>query len=397
VTQFSNAFSRADSRQISRWFWTIDRVLLALVFLLICIGLVLVLGASEPQVQRLMRSKQLMLTSLHFFNRQLLFALMGMALMIGVSFIDRKWIRRLAAIALPLLLIAVALTMIIGDSTKGAQRWISLPGFDFQPSEFLKPCLAVVTAWILAARYDDPNAPAFEVSFAVVLAAVCLLVMQPDYGQTGLVLIVWFAQAMLAGLSFYWIGVGVASMIGGLGVAYLFVPHVANRLERFFDPGSGDTYQIDKALDAFRSGGLFGAGPGEGIVKDSIPDSHTDYIFAVAGEEFGLFACVAVALLYLAIILRAAKQQLDEEDPFVFLATMGLVVQFGAQAFINMGVNVALLPSKGMTLPFISYGGSSMLALALGMGMVLALTRRNRFLKTGRPARGQVPWRGKIS
>jgi cell division protein FtsW len=397
VKMLASAFSRSDSRSVSRWFWTIDRVLLALVLLLICIGLVLVLGASEPQVHRLMKSKKLVLGALHFFDRQLVFALMGVALMIAVSFIDSKWIRRLAAVGLPILLVAVVMTLIFGDTTKGAQRWISLFGFDMQPSEFLKPCLAVVTAWILAARYDDPNAPAFEVSLVVVMVSVVLLVMQPDYGQTGLILIVWFAQAMLAGLSFYWIAIGLSSALGGLGLAYLFVPHVAGRLERFFDPASGDTYQIDKALDAFRSGGLFGAGPGEGIVKASIPDSHTDYIFAVAGEEFGMLACVAIALLYLAIILRVARQQMDEENPFVFLATMGLVVQFGAQAFINMGVNVALLPSKGMTLPFISYGGSSMLALALGMGMILALTRRNRFLKSGRSQRGQIPWRGRIS
>lgn len=397
MTPYPNAFSRADRRPVSRWFWTIDRVLLALVLLLICIGLVLVLGASEPQVHRLARSRHLTLSNLHFFNRQLLFSLAGVSLMIGVSFLDRKWIRRLAAIAVPVLLVAVGLTMIIGAENKGAQRWISLPGFDLQPSEFLKPCLAVVTAWILSARYDEPNAPAFEVSFALVLVAACLLIMQPDYGQTGLILIVWFTQAMLAGLSFYWIGMGIATMIGGLGVAYIFVPHVSGRLERFFNPAVGDTYQIDKALDAFRSGGLFGVGPAEGVVKWSIPDSHTDYIFAVAGEEFGMFACAAIALLYLAIVLRAAKQQLDEEDPFVFLATVGLLVQFGAQAFINMGVNVALLPSKGMTLPFVSYGGSSMLALALGMGMILALSRRNRFLKLGRPARHHIPWKGKIS
>ncbi len=397
MTSFQNAFSRADSRPVSRWFWTIDRVLLALVILLVCIGLVLVLGASEPQVHRLAKSRKLTLDTLHFFNRQAVFALAGMALMIAVSFLDKKWIRRLATMAVPMLLVAILLTLIIGAENKGAHRWISLPGFDFQPSEFLKPCLAVVTAWILSARYDDPNAPAFEVSFALVMLSACLLLMQPDYGQTGLVLIVWFAQAMLAGLSFYWVGIGIAAMVGGLGVAYVFVPHVSGRLERFFNPEAGDTYQIDRALDAFRSGGLFGVGPAEGEVKWSIPDSHTDYIFAVAGEEFGMFACAAIVLLYLAIILRSAKQQLDEEDPFVFLATAGLVVQFGAQAFINMGVNVALLPSKGMTLPFISYGGSSMLALALGMGMILALSRRNRFLRSPKPARGQVPWHGSIS
>jgi cell division protein FtsW len=375
------AFSRADSRHMSRWFWEVDRMLLALLMLLIGLGLVLVLGASSPQAHRLMRAKQVVISELYFFNRQLGFALVAVMVMIAVSFVPRLWIRRGAALAFPLLLLAIGATLLFGADTKGASRWIPVLGVPFQPSEFMKPCLAVLTAWLLSARYDDPNAPAFQISLLPVLGVVALLVMQPDFGQTMLVITVWLAQAMLAGLPLVYVGLAGAAGTSLLATAYVLVPHVHKRFEAFFRPDGADTYQVDKALEAFNSGGLFGVGPAEGAIKWQIPDAHTDYIFAVAGEEYGMFACAMLVLLYLAIVWRAAKQQINEDDPFVFLAVSGLVVQFGAQAFINMGVNVALLPSKGMTLPFISYGGSSMLATAITMGMILALSRRNRFMR----------------
>ncbi len=375
------AFSRADGRHISRWFWEVDRMLLTMLLLLIGLGLVLVLGASSPQAHRLMRAKQVVMSDLHFFNRQVVFALLALAVMVAVSFVPRLWVRRGAALAYMPLLILIAVTLFIGDDTKGATRWIAVGSFLFQPSEFMKPCLAVLTGWLLSAKYDDPNAPAFLVSFLPVLAVVALLVMQPDFGQTMLVITVWLAQAILAGLPFFYVGLAASSGAALLGVAYLVVPHVRHRFEAFLNPDSADTYQVDKALEAFNSGGLFGVGPAEGAIKWQIPDAHTDYIFAVAGEEYGMFACAMLVLLYLAIVWRAAKQQIHEDDPFVFLAVSGLIVQFGAQAFVNMGVNVALLPSKGMTLPFVSYGGSSMLAIAITMGMILALSRRNRFMR----------------
>jgi cell division protein FtsW len=377
MTQF---FNRSDSTLASQWFWTVDRVLLLLLFLLIAIGLVLVLGASAPQVQRLERAQQVELNDLHFFNRQLLFAFVALLVMIGVSFLSRVWVRRGAALAFPVLFICIALTLVLGSDTKGATRWLPVLGIPFQPSEFMKPCLAVLTAWLLSARFHDPQAPALQVSLLPVLAVVALLVMQPDFGQSALILLVWLTQAILAGLPLVWVGVAGVAMISGLAVAFLTVPHVHDRLIGFFgDQAAG--YQVRKALEAFQSGGLFGVGPAEGVVKWQIPDAHADYIFALAGEEYGLFACLMLVLLYLAIIWRAARQQVEEEDPFVFLASAGLITSFGAQAFINMGVNVALLPSKGMTLPFISYGGSSMIATALTLGMLLALGRRYRFVR----------------
>jgi cell division protein FtsW len=377
---------RSDSSAIGRWFWTIDRALLVLVLLLVGLGLVLVLASSGPQAHRLDLSRDLALNEFYFFSRQAVFALVGLAAMIVASFLPIVWVRRLGALGFFVCLIGVVLTLFLGDDAKGAQRWLDLGMMELQPSELLKPCFVIMTAWMLSARYDDPNAPAFEVSFILLLAVAVLLVLQPDYGQTVLFLTIWLAQAMLAGLSLVWVGAILGAGLVGLGVAYIFEPHVASRIDRFLAPESGDTYQVDKALEAFRSGGLFGVGPSEGVVKWQIPDAHTDFIFSVAGEELGLLACSVLAILYLAIILRVCKQLLDEEDPFVFLATAGLIVQFGAQAIINMGVNLALLPAKGMTLPFVSYGGSSFLSTAVTVGLILALTRRNRFRRVPRLA-----------
>jgi cell division protein FtsW len=382
-------FSRADPRAISRWFWTIDRVLLGMLILLLCLGVVLSLSASEAETFRINRAKITALPPLYFFYKQLVFSIAAAVLMLGTSLLTPTTLRRLCAIAFPILFACLLLTFAF-PAIKGAHRWVNLPLMSFQPSEFMKPVLIVVSAWILSAKYDDPNAPAIEVSFAVMLGVVATLILQPDFGQSGLIIITWLAQAALAGLSFYWLAGGFAALIGGIGIAAMFRPHVAQRLETFFNPTTENAYQSTQALDAFRSGGIFGVGPAEGTVKMRIPDAHTDYIFAMAGEELGLLACCAIVLLYLAILHRTSKQLLDGDKPFVFLAGAGLAVQFTTQAFINLGVNVNILPSKGMTLPFLSYGGSSVLALGFGMGMVLAFTRQNRsMIGFGRPARSR--------
>lgn len=390
-----NLFSRSNAGTLSRWFWTVDRLLLLLLLLLIAVGLVLMLGASPPQVKRLLfNHKHLHMAPMHFFIQQFIFAGLGILVMMGTSFASRITVRRLAVIGLLATLLALVVTHFIGVDVKGARRWINFAGIALQPSEFLKPFLAVTTAWILASRYDDPSAPAFSVSLAITLLAVLLLVSQPDYGQTFLVLMIWLAEALMAGLPLLIVGGFICVALAGLVVAYFTVAHVEQRISHFAamlhllpadaaEQARAIHGQVETALIAIRSGGLWGVGPAAGSIKWRIPDAHTDYIFAVAAEEYGLIACSALALLYLAIILRVTRQQLVEHDPFVFLATTGLAVQFGCQAFINMGVSVALLPSKGMTLPFVSYGGSSMLAMSLTMGMVLAFTRRNRFLRPG--------------
>lgn len=376
--------SRADQGPLSRWFWTVDRWLVGLVLLLVSLGLILNLAGSQAIGKRLFDNPY------HFFERQVLFALVGLAILFGCAMLSRQAVKRMAAILLPISFLLIGLTLAIGPEIKGAHRWLPLGSFALQPSEFMKPLFIVVTAWVLSSKYDDPTVPAMQVSTLLVLVALCLLVAQPDFGQTALVLVVWLTQMFLAGLSMVWVVSAVALGVVGILTAYLTVPHVAERINVFLDPATGDDYQIRTAERAFENGGLFGVGPGQGDVKAVLPDAHTDFIFAVAGEEFGVLACIVLALLYLAIIVRVLKQELDEEDPFVFLAASGLIVQFGAQAFINIGVNIKMLPSKGMTLPFVSYGGSSFLALALGMGMVLALTRRNRFLRGS--ASGQQGW-----
>ena len=249
-----------------------------------------------------------------------------------------------------------------------------------QPIEFLKPFFVVTTAYLFAFRFEDRSLPVLKVGAVLLLPIVTLLVLQPDFGQSALVIAVWLVQAVLAGLPLLALGTLILLSLGGLAIAYQFEPHIQARIDGFLH-GEGDTYQVDRALDCFRSGGLYGTGPGEGVAKFRLPEAHTDYIFSVIGEEFGAIACFALALLYLAVILRVLLQMLDEDDPFTLIAATGLVAQFGGQAFINMSVNLALLPSKGMTLPLVSHGGSSFLATSVAMGLLLAITRRNRYLK----------------
>ena len=370
---------RSDRTPLGRWFWTIDRVLLLMVFVLICFGLIAVAAASPAAAYRYSGGVH-QLGQLHYFKRQVLWVLLGLPVMLGVSMLTRKWALRLSLAGAALFTLLLALVPFIGKEANGAHRWIGAGSFQIQPSEFLKPLFIVSTAWLLALGLEDKTVPAKRISAITLLIVGFLLIQQPDFGQTILFATVWTAMAVLAGMSVQiLLGVGAAGVIG-LGAAYLFVPHVTSRIDRFLT-GGGDTYQIDRSLDAFRHGGLFGTGPGEGVMKLKLPEPHTDYIFAVIGEEFGAIACLGVACLFVAIVVRVLVRLLDEEDPFLLFASAGLVAQFGLQAIINMGVNLNLLPSKGMTLPFISHGGSSMIALSMGMGLLLAFTRRNAYLK----------------
>ena len=370
---------RADRSALARWFWTVDRPLLLLILVLIGCGLVGVLAASPAASYRYSGANH-QVGDLHYFKRQLFWAFAGLAVMIPTPMLSRDGARRAALGGAVFFSILLALTPLIGASANGATRWIGVGAFGLQPSEFLKPCIIVTTAWLLALKFEDQNLPTMQVSAALMALVCMLLVQQPDYGQTALFAAVWVAQALLAGLSLPMLAViGVAGMVGA-GVAYLTVHHFASRIDRFFT-GAGDTYQIDKALEAFRNGGLFGTGPGEGRIKLQLPEPHTDYIFAVIGEEFGAIACIAIAALILAIVARVLLRLVEEEDPFLFLASAGLIAQFALQSFINMGVALSLLPAKGMTLPFVSHGGSSMVALSFGMGLLLAFTRRNEYLK----------------
>ncbi|MCG2840476.1 putative lipid II flippase FtsW [Sandaracinobacter sp. RS1-74] len=373
------SFGRADRNPLARWFWTIDRPLLAMLLVLIGCGLIAVAAASPAGAMRLSDSTT-RIPPLFFLQRQFLWVLMGVPLMLGVSMLAKDAARRFALGGFALFLLLLALVPFVGVETNGAHRWIQLPGFQLQPIEFLKPFFVVTTAWLFAMRFEDRTLPVIPAGAVLLVLIVGLLVVQPDFGQSALVAAVWLVQAVLAGLPLVVLGLAVAALLAGLVIAYQFEPHIRNRIDGYLH-GEGDTYQVDRALDCFRSGGLYGTGPGEGTAKFRLPEAQTDYIFSVIGEEFGAIVCFALALLYLAIVLRVLLQMLDEDDPFTLIAATGLVVQFGGQALINMSVNLALAPSKGMTLPFVSHGGSSFLATAIAMGLLLSITRRNRHLK----------------
>jgi cell division protein FtsW len=327
--------------------------------------------AASPAV-----AERIGLDNMHFVRRQLALLPVAIALMFVVSLQNPKTIRRMAVIGLLIAVVLVALTFVIGIEIKGARRWINLPGLSLQPSEFVKPTFAVVTGWLLAEGKLREGFPGPLIAAFLYVVVIGLLVKQPDLGMAVVISAVWFAQFFLAGLRLYWVVVGLASGVVGLIGAYMLLPHVTSRIDRFLDPASGDSYQVDRSIEAFMKGGMWGRGPGEGTVKEFLPDAHADFVFAVAGEELGLVACIIIVLLFAFIVLRGFSRVFQENNLFVVLSATGLFVQFGLQAIINMASSLHLMPTKGMTLPFLSYGGSSLLALGLGMGMALALTRR---------------------
>ncbi|MEZ5902255.1 MAG: putative peptidoglycan glycosyltransferase FtsW [Alphaproteobacteria bacterium] len=363
-------FSRTDKSLLSRWWWTVDRGLLVLLGIIIIFGIVLVTAASPPVALRIG------LDQYHFVIRHLIVLVPSLAIMFGISLLDVKQIWRLSAIMLVGCFIALIYVLLFGMEIKGAQRWIHLPGFSLQPSEFAKPTFIVVAAWLIAQQKDKPEFKGSKIVAGVYGALVSLLVLQPDMGMTFVVTASFISVIFLAGLPFRIIFLLLVFAAGAAVLAYFSLSHVQSRVDRFLDPSSGDTFQIDKSLDAFRNGGVFGTGPGQGTVKLSIPDAHADFIFSVAGEELGLFFIVILVALYGYVLVRGFNRIIDSENMFVILAVGGLLTMFGLQALIHMGSSLHLLPTKGMTLPFISYGGSSLLSMSVAMGMVLALTRR---------------------
>jgi len=360
----------ADTSILGRWWSSIDRWLLAALLILLAVGAVLTLAASPAVASRLG------LDSFHFVKRQLGLMPIALGLALTISLLSPRGVRRLGTLLFVVFLGLTFATLWMGVEIKGARRWLHLGGFSLQPSEFLKPCFAVAAAWMFAARQDNPTFPANLMAIALYVAVMAALLAQPDVGMAAVVTAIWAGQFFLAGLSLWWVASILLLGLGGAVAAYLVFPHVASRIDRFLDPGKGDSFQIDRAIEAFGQGGLLGRGPGEGVVKQVLPDAHTDFIFAVAAEEFGLLVCLGIVVLFAFIVLRGLVRALGQVDYFAMLAAAGLMVQFGVQAVINLGVNLHLLPTKGMTLPFVSYGGSSLLALALGIGMTLALTRR---------------------
>jgi cell division protein FtsW len=361
--------SRAERTPFSAWWWTIDRLMLAAVGAVMLGGIILSLAASPPVAARIG------LDPFYFVNRHILYLIPTILVLIVTSFLSPAHLRRVALVVFIVSAAMVVATLFVGVEIKGARRWIVLAGVNIQPSEFLKPSFVVLIAWLFAESSRKFDVPATTFCLLLLFGVVAILVAQPDFGQTMLVALVWGALFFMAGMRFIWVIGLAATAVVGLGAAYTMIPHVARRIKRFMDPASGDTFQVDTAVESFIRGGWFGQGPGEGTVKRILPDSHADFVFAVAAEEFGIVLCLVLVALFAFIVLRALYKAMRNEDPFARFATAGLAILFGTQSAINMSVNLALIPAKGMTLPFISYGGSSMISLAYGMGMLLAFTR----------------------
>jgi cell division protein FtsW len=360
--------SRADRGALADWFWTIDRFFLATFVLLMGLGFMLSFAASPPVAERIG------LPSFHFVERHAVFLLPSLAVMIGLSFLTPRQVRRTAIIILVISISMMVLALFFGVEIKGARRWFSLGPLSIQPSEFLKPSFVVVCAWLFAEHARQPEIPGNLFAMILFGIVVALLVAQPDLGQTILTSAVWGSMFFMAGMPWLWIVLLGGMGVGGLFAAYHIFPHVAGRIDRFMT-GEGDTFQVDTAREAIIRGNWFGQGPGEGIVKRILPDSHTDFIFSVAAEEFGIIFCMVLVAIFAFIVIRGLSHAYRERNDFNRFAVAGLVLQIGIQSMINIGVNLELMPAKGMTLPLISYGGSSMIAICVTAGFILALTR----------------------
>jgi cell division protein FtsW len=364
-----NSFARTDTSLLGRWWWTVDRWTFGALLLIGTIGLVLTMAASPAVADRIG------LDAFYFARRQSIYLPVALVVMLLTSLMSPKGVRRVAVLGFAIALVLTLATLVGGETVKGATRWIRIGGLSIQPSEFLKPAFAVLTAWLIAAGRMDENLHGHSLSVVLTVLACGVLLMQPDVGTTLLIAGIWSVQLFLAGLPLVLVGLVVLLFLGGGVGAYFYFDHVRSRVDHFLDPSIGDGFQIARALEAFKSGGLFGRGPGEGRVKEILPDAHADFIFAVAGEEFGLAVCLFLVGLFAFVVLRGFGRSLRSNDLFVVLAGGGLLSLFGMQALMNMASTTHLIPPKGITLPFISYGGSATIALAWGMGMVLALTR----------------------
>ena len=362
--------SRSDRGILARWWYTIDRPLLSAILLLMAIGVLVSMAASPPVAERIG------LDSFHFIKSQLIYLGIAVPLLVLISFLNTDWVRRLGVGGTLIALCLMVAAILTGPEIKGAHRWVELGGFSLQPSEIAKPLFIVAAAWFLTDKLRRPDMPGNYVAYGLAGVFLTLLGAQPDFGQSILVAITFGALLLVAGISWYVVtGLGALSL-ASVGLVYVAVPHVTSRIDRFLNPEKGDSFQTTTAMEAFHNGGFMGTGPGGGEAKLVLPDAHTDFSFAVIGEEFGIIACFILLLIFVFIVFRVLNRAKEESDPFAALAMTGLVVMFGLQACINMGVNTALLPAKGMTLPFISYGGSSLLGSTLLMGFVLALVRR---------------------
>jgi cell division protein FtsW len=362
--------ARDERSVLTDWWFTVDRLLLACILAIVGAGVVLSLAAS-PAIA-IKRG----LPTFHFVERQLAFIAAAVVLMLALSLLSPARIRRVALAGLGACLVLMLLVLVYGAEINGARRWLHLAGYSLQPSEFAKPTFVVLSAWLFAEGRRRPDMPALPLAFGLYLAFAGLLALQPDVGQALLVSLVWCALFFLAGGPAAWFVALLALLAVGFGASYLTTGYVRLRVDRFLNPAPGDSFQADRARQSFVEGGLFGRGPGEGTIKSVLPDAHNDFIFAVIAEEYGGLACLVLLGLFALVVVRVFSRQLGEGNDFLRLAAMGLALLFGLQAIVNMAVNTGLLPTKGITLPFISIGGSSTLATGVALGMLLALTRR---------------------
>jgi len=375
--------ARRDWRsELRAWWREIDKVLLSLIILLMLTGTAAVAAASPASADQLSTS-DVRLDDLLFFKQHIVWQAMGLSGMLALSFFTRDQARRLGILVAAAMLLLMFLVPFIGVEKNGARRWIEV-GMSLQPSEFLKPGFAIALAWILSWRVRDPNLPVLSTTTGLMALVAALLMLQPNLGATILFAGIWFVLVLLSGVSVQRIGALVATGIAGLTATYFLYDNARHRIDAFL--GGGTAFdQVDLAQRTLLAGGWTGSGLWLGIRKMNLPEAHTDYIFSVVGEEFGLIACGLIVLLYLAIVLRVLMRLVDEENLFALLAGAGLIASIGGQAFINILVNLQLFPSKGMTLPLVSYGGSSTLAMCFTVGLLLAITRRNPFIERASP------------
>ncbi|WP_425098957.1 putative lipid II flippase FtsW [Tropicibacter sp. S64] len=368
-----------------KWWRTVDKWTLSCILMLFGVGILLGLAASPPLAERNN------FAPFHYVQRQAAFGGMAMLAMILTSMMSPTVVRRLAVLGFLGAFVALVFLPFFGtDFGKGAVRWYSLGFASVQPSEFLKPTFVIVAAWLMAAAQDLGGPPGRMYSFVLMVAIVLMLAMQPDFGQASLVLFGWGVMWFVGGAPMMLL-IGLAGLVvlGGT-FAYNNSEHFARRIDGFLSPEVDPTTQLGYATDAIREGGFFGVGVGEGQVKWSLPDAHTDFIIAVAAEEYGLVLVLCIIALYTTIVVRSMIRLMRERDPFIRLAGTGLACMFGVQAMINMGVAVRLLPAKGMTLPFVSYGGSSLIAGGIAVGMLLAFTRTRPQGEIGDILRGRL-------
>lgn len=387
-------FSRADRSVLAEWWFTVDRRFLGAAVALLVIGLIVSFAASPAMAVKKG------LPPLYFVERQAAYGLLALVVMWSISLLGPRGVRRLAMLLLVAGLAMMVLVLMTGEEINGAKRWLRLGGFSLQPSELAKPAFVVVAAWAFGESLRRSDVPALSLAVGVYAAFAVILVQQPDVGQTVLISLVWGTLFVLAGQPLVWAAALVAAGVAGLATAYATLGYVKLRIDRFLDPTPGDNSQVDRALQAFAEGGLLGRGPGEGTIKTILPDAHTDFILAVIAEEYGAVACLALLALFAYLTFRPILRVARSGDPFIRLAVIGLALLLAYQALINMGVNTGLLPPKGMTLPFISAGGSSALATAVTLGMLLALTRRrpaaNGISTSGLPQSDSLIARGPV-